>query len=64
MTLHSWQSCTLDQWQALAGRSALGRLRTTSQSSFLPIGAAVLPVVPGEGEGEEELGRAHEGRLS
>lgn len=51
----------LDQWQALAGLHS-GEAQNNLTVSFLPIGAAVPPVVPGDrvagGGGEEELERA------
>lgn len=48
----------LDQWQALAGLCS-GEAQNNLTVSFLPIGAAVLPVVPWDGKGEEEeLGKA------
>lgn len=55
----------LDQWQALAGLHS-GEAQNNLTVSFLPIGAAVSPVVPrdeagrrwgGAWEGEGELGR-------
>lgn len=38
----------LDQWQALAGLHS-GEAQNNLTVSFLPIGAAVSPVVPGDG---------------
>lgn len=51
----------LDQWQALAGLHS-GEAQNNLSVSFLPIGVAVPPVVPGDrvagggGEGELERG--------
>lgn len=51
----------LDQWQALAGLCS-GEAQNNLTVSFLPIGAAVLPVVPGEGGRERKSWEEHEGR--
>lgn len=48
----------LDQWQALAGLHS-GEAQNNLTVSFLPIGAAVSPVVPRDGGGR---GRSRGGR--
>ena len=49
----------LDRWQALAGLHS-GEAQNNLAVSFLPIGAAGSPVVPGDGV----VGRGGEGRGS
>lgn len=51
----------LDQWQALAGLRS-GEAQNNLAFSFLPIGAAVLPVVLGDGGSGRRSWEEHEGR--
>lgn len=50
----------LDQWQALAGLHS-GEAQNNLTVSFLPIGAAVSPVVPRDGGVGVVLGQEREG---
>lgn len=59
----------LDQWQALAGLHS-GEAQNNLTVSFSPIGAAMSPVVPGDGvaggggRGEGELGKGRKAEVS